>query len=332
MNRDYSTALEKSLLAVDTGALVTRWPLEHISDTLTLAEHLTIHTEGKGKVDIYHVFPGIDVCFNQFLADKVHFQHNATKTMLEINHCRFGRIGWNMKEGMSIYLDTGDLSLHAMDCCADSVMTLPLGCFEGITVCLDLNVLKQQAPKILEEAKMDFDSLYETFCLRQKPMAIPSNQDITCIFSVLYDLPEHLRIAYAKLKVQELILYLSRVHPNQEKKLNQYSAAQVEIIKEIHQLLTLQLSKRYTIEELAKQYLINTSSLKTVFKAVYGLPIATYMKEYRIREAMKLLRSTNESIAHIAAEVGYETQGKFTSAFKSVTHTLPTEYRKQYGQ
>lgn len=71
MNRDYSTALEKSLLAVDTGALVTRWPLEHISDTLTLAEHLTIHTEGKGKVDIYHVFPGIDVCFNQFLADKV---------------------------------------------------------------------------------------------------------------------------------------------------------------------------------------------------------------------------------------------------------------------
>lgn len=29
-----------------------------------------------------------------------------------------------------------------------------------------------------------------------------------------------------------------------------------------------------------KAYLINTSTLKEVFKAVYGLPIATYMKEY----------------------------------------------------
>ena len=27
-----------------------------------------------------------------------------------------------------------------------------------------------------------------------------------------------------------------------------------------------------------------------MFKAVYGLPIATYMKEYRVRRAMELLR------------------------------------------
>ena len=32
--------------------------------------------------------------------------------------------------------------------------------------------------------------------------------------------------------------------------------------------------------EYKKAYLINTSTLKEVFKAVYGLPIATYMKEY----------------------------------------------------
>ena len=53
-----------------------------------------------------------------------------------------------------------------------------------------------------------------------------------------------------------------------------------------------------------------------------------YMKEYPIKKAMELLRTTNDSIASIATCVGYETQGKFTKAFKDVALQLPTEYRK----
>ena len=52
------------------------------------------------------------------------------------------------------------------------------------------------------------------------------------------------------------------------------------------------------------------------------------MKEYRVRQAMKLLRETDASIADIANQVGYETQGKFSKAFKDVVQVLPTEYRK----
>ena len=73
---------------------------------------------------------------------------------------------------------------------------------------------------------------------------------------------------------------------------------------------------------------VNTSFLKAAFKTVYGQPIASYMKEYRIKKAMELLRTTNDSIASIATCVGYETQGKFTKAFKDVALQLPTEYRK----
>lgn len=68
-----------------------------------------------------------------------------------------------------------------------------------------------------------------------------------------------------------------------------------------------------------------------MFKAVYGLPIATYMKEYRVREAMKLLRETDATIAEIAYQVGYRTQGKFSEAFKDIVQMLPTEYRKSHN-
>jgi len=132
-----------------------------------------------------------------------------------------------------------------------------------------------------------------------------------------------------KLKALELLIYLNGLQPG-GKELTQYFSQQTELIKEIHQHLTGHLDQRFTIEELSRQYLINTSTLKEVFKAVYGLPIATYMKEYRIKQSMKLLRETTASIADIASQVGYESQGKFTRAFKDMEQILPTEYRKIY--
>ena len=59
-------------------------------------------------------------------------------------------------------------------------------------------------------------------------------------------------------------------------------------------------------------------------------PIASYMKNYRLKEAARQLRSGNEAISVIAGNVGYENQSKFTTAFKAAFGILPTEYRKQY--
>ena len=99
-------------------------------------------------------------------------------------------------------------------------------------------------------------------------------------------------------------------------------------IREIHDLLTANLRQRYTIEMLSKQFFIDSSTLKREFRQAYGLPIGTYLKELRIHRAMERLRSTEESIASIATEVGYETQSKFTAAFKAATGQSPSDYRK----
>ncbi len=104
--------------------------------------------------------------------------------------------------------------------------------------------------------------------------------------------------------------------------------SQVQIINEIQHLLTKNLRKRYTIEGLSAKFHINQTTLKATFKRVFGKPIATYMKEYRIKKGMELLMKTNFSIAEIAESVGYENQSKFTQAFKSVTGVLPSEYKK----
>ena len=106
------------------------------------------------------------------------------------------------------------------------------------------------------------------------------------------------------------------------------STPQADRIQAVHQLLTTNLEHRYTIESLSKQFFMDSSTLKREFRRIYGLPIATYLKEYRIHKAMELLSSTDQSIASIAAEVGYETQSKFAAAFKAATQQSPSAYRK----
>ncbi len=53
-------------------------------------------------------------------------------------------------------------------------------------------------------------------------------------------------------------------------------------------------------------------------------------KEYRIQKAAQCLRRTGDSIAEVAAQVGYESQSKFTAAFQEIMQMLPTANRRRF--
>ena len=105
-------------------------------------------------------------------------------------------------------------------------------------------------------------------------------------------------------------------------------AEQVRLIREIHDYLLSHMDQRITIEGLCHLYPINPTTLKEVFKDVYGTSIAAHLKEHRLEKAARLLRETDASVAEVARRVGYESQSKFTAAFKDQYGCLPTMYRK----
>ena len=325
MKHDGQSRMEQILRDVPSGELAIVRHFAPAQGRTLLTEQFSAKTAGKGRVETYALFPGIEASYTAFLAPHVTFHHEASDSMLEIFHCRSGRIGWNMRGGTAVYLGAGDMTVHSTACCADSDMMFPLGYAQGISFSVDLQYLAGSCPDIVREAGVDPAKLQSVFC-SGKPAALSSCPELERIFAPLYSVRSEIRYPYLKLKVQELLIYLNDVQPDRTV-LTQYYSQQTELIKEIHQFLTDHLDRRFTIEELSKRYLINPSTLKEVFKAVYGLPVASYMKEYRIGQAMKLLRDTDASIAEIAARVGYETQGKFSKAFKDVAQVLPTEYR-----
>lgn len=117
----------------------------------------------------------------------------------------------------------------------------------------------------------------------------------------------------------------------QHEKINENSAYlenQVDEIKKVHDYLIRNLSRRITIEELAKNFAMNTTTLKTVFKDVYGTSIAAHIKKHRMEKALSLLENPALRINEIAAAVGYESQSKFSAAFREEYGKSPAEYRR----
>lgn len=107
-----------------------------------------------------------------------------------------------------------------------------------------------------------------------------------------------------------------------------YYAVEVGSIKEVHDYLVEHIDKRVTIEELARMFLMNTTTLKSDFKTAYGVSVATHVKEHRLKKAAELLKDSSQSIEEIAKAVGYESQSKFTAAFKGAYGVTPMRYRK----
>jgi len=108
-----------------------------------------------------------------------------------------------------------------------------------------------------------------------------------------------------------------------------YNRSAEEIIHCIHAYLLEHLAERITIEDLSKRFLMNPTSLKTVFRNVYGTSIAAHIKQHRMEQAANLLTETDMTIAQIALAVGYESQSRFSAAFRETYDVLPTVYRKE---
>ncbi len=104
---------------------------------------------------------------------------------------------------------------------------------------------------------------------------------------------------------------------------------QKELPQQIHDYLMENLQKHITIEDLSRRFLVNPTTIKSVFKAAYGTSLASHMRHHRMEHAAKLLSQGELSVAQVARSVGYESSSKFTNAFKAHFGTVPSKYANQ---
>lgn len=288
-------------------------------------------SSGDGTMTLYHVYPGVFLMYNDFHMKECVSGFQADIDMLCIDHCREGRIEQEAGEGAYSYLEAGELRVDQR-IHHNGRVTFPLCHYHGISIGLQINLASKEIPAYMKDFSVNLYELQKKYCSGQKPFVIPGEPAIEHIFSELYHVPLKIKKDYFRIKVLELLLYLDALELSGHTEERPYFyKGQVEKIKAIQAFLTEDLTKNYTLEELSERFDIALTPLKNCFKTVYGSPVFTYMRTYRMSCAAAMLKSDkNMKIAEIAGLVGYDSPSKFASAFHQTMGKTPLEYRKSF--
>jgi len=85
--------------------------------------------------------------------------------------------------------------------------------------------------------------------------------------------------------------------------------------------------RAWTISALAKLVNLSPSRLRHLFKAETGMTTNQFLREVRLSEAEKLLRTTFLRVKEIMNRVGFLDESHFGHEFKKVFGQSPAKYR-----
>ena len=283
---------------------------------------------GDCEVTVYPVFSGIELVYYDVHMQSCDINLAKGREMLIITHCQEGRIEFEYKNGEYLYLASGDLSIQKN---TEIIRHryCPLSHYHGVSVAIDMNRVPRCFSCILDDVFVSPEELEMKFCSEKPYSIMRENISIEHIFSELYSVPENIRKGYHKVKVLELLLFLSGLEYKGESEERRYfSRSQVTAAKEAKKYLLAHLDEHITITELADMLGISSTSLKICFKGVYGDTINGYITNCKMQKAASLLKNTDKSVLEIAGIVGYNNGSKFAGAFRRVMNKSPNEYRK----
>ena len=169
--------------------------------------------------------------------------------------------------------------------------------------------------------------MIERWELGEHPRVIHGTEMMEHIFGELYRVPEKIRIPYFKVKILELLLFLSAFPLEGEPRRRGYSNGQVQLAKEVEAYLLANRDGKCTSEALAARFCVSTSALQQSFRGVYGMSPAAFLRAQKMHGAAELLRKTDRTVLDIAGEFGYDNPSKFARAFRAVIGVSPNAYR-----
>lgn len=176
-------------------------------------------------------------------------------------------------------------------------------CYSGFQTGIAEESIREMMPAF----EIDIKTLLNKFCKSDGICVLAQDPSIDNLFTQLYRLPKKAQPYFYK--------------------------SQVEKIHGIWKLITEDLSKNYTQEELSRRFEISLTPMKQCFKSTYGQSIYKYLRECRMnRAAEMLLTEPGKKVTDIAAACGYENPGKFGQAFREQFGVAPLEYRRSNGR
>ncbi len=153
-------------------------------------------------------------------------------------------------------------------------------------------------------------------------MAIVLNQLIN------YNLNQSIKSLYFKGKAYELLsLYFNR---SEDADIEQcpFLVDETNVIKirKAKEIVIARMAEPPSLQELADEIGLNLKKLKEGFKQIYGDSVFSFLFDYKMEVARKLLESGDNNVNEVGHKVGYSTSSHFIAAFKKKYGTTPKKY------
>jgi len=103
-----------------------------------------------------------------------------------------------------------------------------------------------------------------------------------------------------------------------------------EAVKRARCYIDERFAQGLTLTQLAEHVSLSPYYLLRVFRAEVGMPPYTYLESVRIRQAQRLIEA-GETLAEVAAEVGFSSQSHLTHRFKQIIGVTPGQYAQRLG-
>ena len=183
-------------------------------------------------------------------------------------------------------------------------------------------LFSQEADYITFLSEDNKDKKYYKDGVISPSMAIVLNQLIN------YNLNASIKQLYFKGKAYELLsLYFNR---SEEADVEQcpFLVDETNVIKirKAKDIIISRMAEPPSLQELADEIGLSLKKLKEGFKQIYGDSVFSFLFDYKMELARKLLEAGNDNVNEVGLKVGYSTSSHFIAAFKKKYGTTPKKY------
>ena len=143
-----------------------------------------------------------------------------------------------------------------------------------------------------------------------------------------YNLHPSIKELYIRGKVYELIsLYFNK---STDADLEQcpflVDEDNVKRIRQAKEIMISHMAEPPSLPELAKEVGLSLKKLKEGFKQIYGDSVYSFLFDYKMEHARRLLATGQNNVNEVGLKVGYSTSSHFIAAFKKKYGTTPKKY------
>ena len=188
-------------------------------------------------------------------------------------------------------------------------------------------LFSQEADYITFLSEDNKDKKYYKDGVISPSMAIVLNQLIN------FNLNQSIKSLYFKGKAYELLsLYFNR---SEDADIEQcpFLVDETNVIKirKAKDIIVSRMAEPPSLQELADETGLSLKKLKEGFKQIYGDSVFSFLFDYKMEVARKLLEAGNDNVNEVGHKIGYSTSSHFIAAFKKKYGTTPKKYVMSLG-